>query len=167
MAIVQMKDDTVSQDSFFLTKQKKGYIDVWWLYDDGGLTLLLPYIIRTQSQWKDCKLRVFALVNKKSELDAEQRNMAQLLSKFRIDYSDVILITDLLKPPEEFSKREFRRMIEKYIVDDSEDRHDAEHKDGMTLTETDLIRFRDKTYRHIRLREILLNYSKDSRLVVM
>ncbi|KAH9426423.1 hypothetical protein DERP_010992 [Dermatophagoides pteronyssinus] len=166
-AVVQMKDEAIPQDSFFLSKQKKGYIDVWWLYDDGGLTLLLPYIIRTQSQWKDCKLRVFALVNKKSELDAEQRNMAQLLSKFRIDYSDVILITDLLKPPEEFSKREFHRMIEKFIVDDSEERHDAERKDGMTITETDLIRFRDKTYRHIRLREILLNYSKDSRLVVI
>lgn len=143
-AVVQMKDEAIPQDSFFLSKQKKGYIDVWWLYDDGGLTLLLPYIIRTQSQWKDCKLRVFALVNKKSELDAEQRNMAQLLSKFRIDYSDVILITDLLKPPEEFSKREFHRMIEKFIVDDSEERHDAERKDGMTITETDLIRFRDK-----------------------
>ncbi|RZF35441.1 hypothetical protein LSTR_LSTR015851, partial [Laodelphax striatellus] len=27
----------------FQRKRKKGHIDVWWLYDDGGLTLLLPY----------------------------------------------------------------------------------------------------------------------------
>lgn len=164
--VVDMKDELPS-DSYFFSKQKKGYIDVWWLYDDGGLTLLLPYIIRSHSQWKDCKLRIFALVNKKSELDAEQRNMAQLLAKFRIDYSDVILITDLLKPPEESSKKEFRRMIEKFIVEDSEDRHDADKRDEMKITETDLIRFRDKTYRHIRLREILHNHSKTSRLIVI
>ncbi len=28
--------------------KRTGTIDVWWLYDDGGLTLLLPYIITTR-----------------------------------------------------------------------------------------------------------------------
>jgi hypothetical protein len=28
--------------------KRKGTIDVWWLYDDGGLTLLLPYILTTR-----------------------------------------------------------------------------------------------------------------------
>lgn len=51
----------------------QGTIDVWWLYDDGGLTLLVPYILTTRSQWSGCKLRVFALANRKDELDMEQR----------------------------------------------------------------------------------------------
>ncbi|EJW72069.1 hypothetical protein WUBG_17024, partial [Wuchereria bancrofti] len=25
---------------------RKGRIDVWWLYDDGGLTLLIPHLLR-------------------------------------------------------------------------------------------------------------------------
>ena len=28
--------------------KRTGTIDVWWLYDDGGLTLLLPYILTTR-----------------------------------------------------------------------------------------------------------------------
>lgn len=35
----------------FQRKQKKSTIDVWWLYDDGGLTMLMPYILSTRKQW--------------------------------------------------------------------------------------------------------------------
>lgn len=59
--------------SVFKKKQNKGTIDVWWLYDDGGLTMLLPYIISTRQQWSHCKLRVFALANNKQELEVEER----------------------------------------------------------------------------------------------
>lgn len=54
-------------------KKQKGTIDVWWLYDDGGLTMLLPYIISTRNQWAQCKLRVFAMANNKQELLTEEK----------------------------------------------------------------------------------------------
>lgn len=156
----------VNEVSFFATKQKKGYIDVWWLYDDGGLTLLLPYLIANNQLWKECKLRIFALVNKKSELDTEQRNMAALLSKFRIDFSDVIIITDIMKPPSDESKAQFKNLIRKYIVDEGVENPEGPY-DKLYITESDLLAFKDKNYRHMRLRELLLNYSKNSNLVVM
>lgn len=59
--------------SVFHMKQTKGTIDVWWLYDDGGLTMLLPYIIQSRSTWASCKIRVFALTNRKMELEIEER----------------------------------------------------------------------------------------------
>lgn len=59
--------------NFFHEKQAKGTIDVWWLYDDGGLTMLLPYIISTRSNWSNCKIRIFALTNRKLELEIEER----------------------------------------------------------------------------------------------
>ena len=59
--------------NIFNAKQTKGTIDVWWLYDDGGLTMLLPYIISTRSNWSNCKIRVFALTNRKQELEVEER----------------------------------------------------------------------------------------------
>lgn len=65
--------DILNAVTKFQRKQKKGTIDVWWLYDDGGLTLLLPYIISTRRNWSNNKLRVFALANKNSELEYEQR----------------------------------------------------------------------------------------------
>lgn len=38
-----------------------------------GLTLLLPYIVSTRRNWSASKLRVFALANKKDQLEFEQR----------------------------------------------------------------------------------------------
>jgi len=56
----------------FRTKQRKSTIDIWWLYDDGGLTMLLPYIIHSRSNFAGCKIRVFALANKQQDLEVEQ-----------------------------------------------------------------------------------------------
>jgi hypothetical protein len=44
-------DETIMQNmSQFKSsrKQKEGTIDVYWLYDTGGLTLLLPFIINSR-----------------------------------------------------------------------------------------------------------------------
>jgi solute carrier family 12 sodium/potassium/chloride transporter 2 len=65
--------ETVNAIEIFQKKQPKGTIDVWWLYDDGGLTILLPYIISMRSKWSNCKIRVFALTNRKMELEVEER----------------------------------------------------------------------------------------------
>lgn len=65
--------DLLKNVNRFNRKQKKGTIDVWWLFDDGGLTLLIPYILSTKSYWSSCKLRVFTAGTKKEELDREKR----------------------------------------------------------------------------------------------
>lgn len=108
--------DVLSAVNQFQRRQRKGTIDVWWLYDDGGLTMLVPYILSTRAQWTGCKLRVFALANKRSELDRDQRNMAALLSKFRIDYSDVTVIPDVQKSPRKETKEKFNEMISKFKI---------------------------------------------------
>jgi hypothetical protein len=33
-----------------------GRIDVWWLIDDGGLTLLLPYVMTLGRAWRGAKV---------------------------------------------------------------------------------------------------------------
>jgi solute carrier family 12 sodium/potassium/chloride transporter 2 len=65
--------DILDSMNFFHEKQPKGTIDVWWIYDDGGLTMLIPYIISTRSAWSNCKIRVFALTNRQQELEVEER----------------------------------------------------------------------------------------------
>lgn len=138
----------------FQCKQKNGFIDVWWLYDDGGLTLLLPYLLSTRKQWKGCKLRVFALANKKDELDTEQRNMAALLSKFRIDFSDVIVIPDIVKPPQESTKKQFKELIQKWrIKDDDSTNGDTNGNDNQNedidrcvITDSELLALKDKVF---------------------
>ncbi|XP_067119704.1 solute carrier family 12 member 2-like isoform X2 [Centruroides vittatus] len=144
----------------FQRKQKKGTIDVWWLYDDGGLTMLIPYLLIRRSQWESCKLRIFALANKKNELDRQQHNMAVLLSKFRIDYSDVTVIPDVTKSPQDSSKKEFENIIQKW-------KHNTENKDNFLITEAELLALKDKSNRHMRLRELLLQHSNEASLIVM
>ncbi|KAK8389721.1 hypothetical protein O3P69_009012 [Scylla paramamosain] len=159
----ELSKDVLNNITMFKRKQKKGTIDVWWLYDDGGLTLLVPYILTTRSQWSGCKLRVFALANRKDELDMEQRSMANLLAKFRIDYSDVIVIPDVAKKAAESSRMEFDQLIEDFRTKDEVDKEN----DGLMISEAEFLGQREKTNRHIRLRELLLENSRDSSLVVM
>ena len=60
----------------FRVKKREGVIDVWWLYDDGGLTILLPHILQTRKQFSDCKMRVFSLSNRPEDFDKETKNFA-------------------------------------------------------------------------------------------
>merc|ERR1712228_868405 len=88
----RLDNNVVANIQQFQAKKRTGNIDVWWLYDDGGLTLLVPHIIKTRKQFKDCKIRVFSLANKADQLDLETRNLASMLSRFRIDYADVTAV---------------------------------------------------------------------------
>uniref|UniRef100_T1GA68 Amino acid permease/ SLC12A domain-containing protein n=1 Tax=Megaselia scalaris TaxID=36166 RepID=T1GA68_MEGSC len=53
----ELSKETLNELSLFTRKRNNAVIDVYWLYDDGGLTLLLPYIISTRRTWQNCKLR--------------------------------------------------------------------------------------------------------------
>ncbi|KAK6643926.1 hypothetical protein RUM43_000191 [Polyplax serrata] len=162
----ELPKDVLNNLTLFQRKQKKGTIDVWWLYDDGGLTLLLPYIISTRSNWSNCKLRVFALANKKDELEFEQRSMASLLAKFRIDYSDLTVIPDITKKPQEKTTIFFEQLIRDLKVNE-EDNSDGFNAEEVGITESELLATKDKTNRHLRLKELLMEYSLDSSLIVM
>lgn len=85
----------------FRDKVKKAVIDVWWLYDDGGLALLIPYLLtQPKSYLENAKLRVFSISTMSpSELAQEQKSMAALLAKFRINVADLVIISDYSKMP--------------------------------------------------------------------
>merc|ERR1712038_1808164 len=120
--------DTKTTDKIqqFQQKKRTGTIDVWWLYDDGGLTLLIPHIIKTRKQFKNCKIRVFSLANKSTGLDLETRNLASMLSRFRIEYADVTVVPDVTKKADGKTKAEFEKLIEGAGIDDMELQVDKE-----------------------------------------
>ena len=69
----------------FRMKQKRGTIDVWWLYDDGGLAMLLPHILTTRSNWVNSKLRVFCLADgNEAEQSKQERCDCFLCNLFHI-----------------------------------------------------------------------------------
>ncbi|XP_075979539.1 sodium chloride cotransporter 69 isoform X2 [Anticarsia gemmatalis] len=140
------------------TKRQSGTVDVWWLYDDGGLTLLLPYILSTRRAWSSCPLRVFTLANKNTELELEERNMASLLSKFRIDYSALKMVADITKRPKDSTLAYFDKLIQPFKCSDDNDTSGG-------ITEADLLAAQDRTHRHLRIREMISTQSRGARLV--
>ncbi|XP_063539884.1 bumetanide-sensitive sodium-(potassium)-chloride cotransporter [Cydia strobilella] len=155
---VELSKDQLSQMTIFQKKQESGTLDVWWLYDDGGLTILLPYILSQRTAWSHCKLRVFALANRRHELELEERNMANLLSKFRIDYSSLTMVQDITEAPQPETKKMFDDLVAKFVDNTNEE---------CKISEVELLTLAEKTNRQLRLRELLLEKSKDANLVVM
>ena len=68
--------------------------------------------------------------------------MASLLAKFRIDYSDVIVIPDVTKKAGDDIKTEFKTLTDKINVDEAE-----------------LLANKEKTNRNLRLAELLREHS--------
>ncbi|XP_074474552.1 solute carrier family 12 member 2-like isoform X1 [Sebastes fasciatus] len=154
----------------FQKKQGKGTVDVWWLFDDGGLTLLIPYLLINKKRWKDCKIRVF-IGGKINRIDHDRRAMATLLSKFRIDFSDITVLGDINTKPKKEHVSAFEEMIEPYRLkeDDMEQEAAERLKDSepWRITDNELELYRAKTNRQIRLNELLKEHSSTANLIVM
>ncbi|GFO50436.1 solute carrier family 12 member 2, partial [Plakobranchus ocellatus] len=143
--------------------KEQGTIDVWWLFDDGGLTLLLPYILTTKAIWRGCRLRVFAAGTKSGDLGYEQRQLATLLAKFRIDCKDMTVLPEINKKPSEESVKLFSSYLSKWKLEKGE----SKEKFPWKTTDDELELLKEKTQRQIRLRELLLERSKSASLIVM
>ena len=62
-------------------------IDIWWLCHDGGLLLLLPFLLSRNATWRGTKLRLFAGITSPivSDLDRFKEAIQQHLKKARIE----------------------------------------------------------------------------------
>ncbi|XP_055980376.1 solute carrier family 12 member 2 isoform X2 [Sorex fumeus] len=154
----------------FQKKQGKNTIDVWWLFDDGGLTLLIPYLLTTKKKWKDCKIRVF-IGGKINRIDHDRRAMATLLSKFRIDFSDIMVLGDINTKPKKENIIAFDEMIEPYRLHEDDKEQDIADKmkedEPWRITDNELELYKTKTYRQIRLNELLKEHSNTANIIVM
>ena len=130
-----------------LNEKREGTIDVWWVFDDGGLTLLIPYLLSLNRYWKKCKLRVFTPKStpKESKISSSKIRMANLLKKFRIDVSCVVEFEGISEKPREESINDFKNLAGHVV--------EGEQK--------------KRSLRHIRLGELLKEHSKDASLIVM
>ncbi|XP_055610809.1 bumetanide-sensitive sodium-(potassium)-chloride cotransporter isoform X2 [Uranotaenia lowii] len=144
--------------SVFQRRQPKGTIDVWWLYDDGGLTMLVPHIISIRSKWSQCKIRVFALTNQQMELEVEEKNMANLLTKLRIDYASLTMLQGVMDPPKQETINMHNWMLRNFSETDAT---------ALRVTPEEQAALHEKTKRQLRLREMLQEHSHSANLIVM
>ncbi len=62
----------------------KGNIDVWWVVHDGGLLMLLPFLLRQHKVWKHCYLRIFTVAQADDNSIQMKKDLATFLYQLRI-----------------------------------------------------------------------------------
>lgn len=138
-----------------------GTIDIYWLYDDGGLSLLLPHLMRNHAKFSKCQLRVFFLSNNPSNVVIETHRMSDMIAKFRIEVLTVGLLKDIDTAPSKSTEDVFNGLIKRAQRQCSKD---PAHAD--LLNDASLEAQAEKTRFHLRLAEIMKEKSSKAAMVV-
>lgn len=72
-----------------------GFIDVWWIVHDGGMLMLIPFLLKQHKTWKNCKLRVFTVAQMQDNSIQMKKDLKAWLYAIRIEASiEVIEFND-------------------------------------------------------------------------
>ncbi|CAI5441879.1 unnamed protein product [Caenorhabditis angaria] len=72
-----------------------GFIDIWWIVQDGGILMLIAYLLKQHKVWKGCSLRIFAVSEQDSAKSADMKaGLQKYIYMLRIDAE--LFIVDLL-----------------------------------------------------------------------
>ncbi|XP_028134717.1 solute carrier family 12 member 6 isoform X2 [Diabrotica virgifera virgifera] len=61
-----------------------GNIDVWWIVHDGGLLMLLPFLLKQHRTWKNCKMRIFTVAQMEDNSIQMKKDLKTFLYHLRI-----------------------------------------------------------------------------------
>lgn len=67
------------------TEKVSGHIDVWWIVHDGGLLMLLPFLLKQHKTWKNCKLRIFTVAQMEDNSIQMKKDLATFIYHLRIE----------------------------------------------------------------------------------
>uniref|UniRef100_A0AAR2K1H7 Solute carrier family 12 member 7a n=1 Tax=Pygocentrus nattereri TaxID=42514 RepID=A0AAR2K1H7_PYGNA len=63
----------------------EGTIDVWWIVHDGGLLMLLPFLLRQHKVWKKCKMRIFTVAHLDDNSIQMKKDLHMFMYQLRLD----------------------------------------------------------------------------------
>ncbi|XP_038626138.1 solute carrier family 12 member 7 isoform X3 [Tachyglossus aculeatus] len=62
----------------------EGNIDVWWIVHDGGMLMLLPFLLRQHKVWRKCKMRIFTVAQMDDNSIQMKKDLQMFLYHLRI-----------------------------------------------------------------------------------
>ncbi|XP_049831713.1 solute carrier family 12 member 6 isoform X1 [Schistocerca gregaria] len=73
--------------NFFPDSSEKvvGNIDIWWIVHDGGLLMLLPFLLKQHRTWKNCKMRIFTVAQMEDNSIQMKKDLKMFLYHLRIE----------------------------------------------------------------------------------
>ncbi|NWR60093.1 S12A3 protein, partial [Bucorvus abyssinicus] len=172
--------------TIFQNEQGKKTIDVYWLFDDGGLTLLIPYLLGRKKRWGKCRIRVF-VGGQINRMDEERKASTSSLTSTRNPGQSSNHRPPLLPPrpstpkpaPTLFSVtvclscsiKRFDDLIAPFRLNDGfkDEATVNELRQGCPwkISDDEVNKNRAKSLRQVRLNEILLDYSRDAALIAI
>ncbi|XP_016086280.1 solute carrier family 12 member 3 [Sinocyclocheilus grahami] len=161
---------TSQPTTVFQTRQGKKTIDVYWLSDDGGLTLLVPYLLTRKKRWGRCKVRLF-VGGEAQQVEEQKQELKALISRFRLGFQDIQVLPDINGKPQSEHIKRFEDLIAPYRV--SSVQKDGQEADETTkdfswmVSDEEMETFRAKSLRQIRLNEVIQDYSRDAALIIV
>uniref|UniRef100_A0A3Q2VPS9 Solute carrier family 12 member 10, tandem duplicate 1 n=1 Tax=Haplochromis burtoni TaxID=8153 RepID=A0A3Q2VPS9_HAPBU len=145
-------------------------IDVYWIADDGGLILLVPYLLTRRKRWRSCKIRVFVLGDEENMMESRDAMMA-LLKRFRINVTDVVVMTDTERSPQPKNMNRFLENVAPYRLYDEQQEdvsvQELKKKEPWKISDKQFEAFRLKSERKVRLNEIIRRNSQNTTLVLV
>ncbi|KAJ6661405.1 hypothetical protein lerEdw1_015034, partial [Lerista edwardsae] len=63
----------------------EGNIDVWWIVHDGGMLMLLPFLLRQHKVWRKCKMRIFTVAQMDDNSIQMKKDLQMFLYHLRLN----------------------------------------------------------------------------------
>uniref|UniRef100_A0A0N4ZHH9 Amino acid permease n=1 Tax=Parastrongyloides trichosuri TaxID=131310 RepID=A0A0N4ZHH9_PARTI len=75
----------------------RGNVDIWWMAEDGGILMLIAFLLSQNKIWKGCTLRVLLIANSmKGNTEVMQKQFEKFVYLLRVDAK--VYIVDQKKP---------------------------------------------------------------------
>ncbi|XP_056680307.1 solute carrier family 12 member 7 isoform X4 [Monodelphis domestica] len=90
-----IRDTTAAQQALMVAKNidmfpqnqerfSEGNIDVWWIVHDGGMLMLLPFLLRQHKVWRKCRMRIFTVAQMDDNSIQMKKDLQMFLYHLRI-----------------------------------------------------------------------------------
>mmetsp|Transcript_54345 Transcript_54345/g.101904 ORF Transcript_54345/g.101904 Transcript_54345/m.101904 type:complete len:1094 (-) Transcript_54345:9-3290(-) len=78
-----------------LNERLHGNIDIWWIVADGGILLLLPFLLAKHPVWHRCHTRLFAVADQAGDDPAEvKKQLEDYVKDFRLNIEVHVKVID-------------------------------------------------------------------------
>uniref|UniRef100_A0A5F8H827 Solute carrier family 12 member 7 n=1 Tax=Monodelphis domestica TaxID=13616 RepID=A0A5F8H827_MONDO len=102
-----IRDTTAAQQALMVAKNidmfpqnqerfSEGNIDVWWIVHDGGMLMLLPFLLRQHKVWRKCRMRIFTVAQMDDNSIQMKKDLQMFLYHLRISAEvEVVEMNDI------------------------------------------------------------------------
>ena len=110
---------------------------------------------------------MFTLSSHTTTIHEQERNLASLLAKFRIDCADVTVLSDHSRSPNPKLLNDFEDLISPFFCDDTIPNSSSKLSMEGLISKAEIFSQQERTWRNLRIAEYLQKYSSKSDLIVI